>query len=469
MARWRSCSVAETAQKRELRVQGNAALRRLLGCAPLVDRHPAHPRRARLWACRSSSPSSSASRSGVTLAHSEPRLAGTNSVPLRGPAVGVRGRGERAVPARPAAAPGLGPHAHVRRAREAGRARRVTLVMISGAGRRASPAPPRARTSAPGRARRDDDPPVQAHALDASLHQEHGPRHDRDVGDPHAVRQSQLDGKSRAGAHHGLVPPDASAGLADCPRSRRASGARARTRRRVAFWVAGLLLWRRRPRATPRAADGHRVQAHPPPRSRSWSRSSRSSTRSPGGCLTPPLQTPDEPVHVYYVQYLAETARCRTPGRRRTSPPRSRRSRPACTAPTSSPTPTAAATGRAGGERARPGLNENESRKGSGGDADVGDYPPLLLRGARDPPTSSRCSRTPTRSTGSTRCGSARRCFAGDHDLLRGDVPARAAAAAPLGVVAGRRSCARSSRCSRSSGGSVNPDAGIAAASAALF
>ena len=147
------------------------------------------------------------------------------------------------------------------------------------------------------------------------------------------------------------------------------------------------------------------------------------------------MQSPDEPVHVYYVQYLAETGKVPRPG----------------------PTDTKSEeeqTVEAGVHRAdivanffgRPLWTDAEAerlrrssstrgldRVGGGGDAGVGGYPPLYYAALVVPyklvvVRRRRPARPPERDA--ARLGAVRR----DHRAVRDAVPARAAAAPPLGV-----------------------------------
>jgi 4-amino-4-deoxy-L-arabinose transferase-like glycosyltransferase len=93
---------------------------------------------------------------------------------------------------------------------------------------------------------------------------------------------------------------------------------------------------------------------------------------------TPPMQSPDEPVHVYYVQYLAETGKVPHPG------PEGDKSQEELVVEAGTKRADIVANffGRplwteAQAEQLRKTLDERPSRRGTGGDAGVGSYPPL--------------------------------------------------------------------------------------------
>ncbi len=183
---------------------------------------------------------------------------------------------------------------------------------------------------------------------------------------------------------------------------------------------------------------------------------------------TPPLQSPDEPVHVYYVQYLAETGKVPHPGPTKDKSDEEQaveagvhradivanaNGRPLWTAPEAS--------------RLKDHLNENESRKGGGGDAGVGGYPPLYYAALVIPYKLAVLAHAdPLDRLNAMRIGSA--VFVGITIFfvtmfLRELLPRHRWAWVTGGLV-----CALMPYFAFI-GGSVNPDAGIAAASAALF
>ena len=183
---------------------------------------------------------------------------------------------------------------------------------------------------------------------------------------------------------------------------------------------------------------------------------------------TPPLQSPDEPVHVYYVQYLAETGKAPRPGPKKDKSQEElvvesgvRRAdivanffgRPLWTA-------TEAA-------KLRDALDEHPSPRGGGGDAGVGGYPPLYYAALVVPyKLATWAGGDPIDRLNAMRLGSA--LFVAITILfvtmfLRELLPRQRWAWVTGGLV-----CALMPYFAFI-GGSVNPDAGIAAASAALF
>jgi 4-amino-4-deoxy-L-arabinose transferase-like glycosyltransferase len=183
---------------------------------------------------------------------------------------------------------------------------------------------------------------------------------------------------------------------------------------------------------------------------------------------TPPLQSPDEPVHVYYVQYLAETGKVPRPGPvatksaegmaveagvRRADIVANANGRPLWTAPEA--------------ERLKQGLDAGLTRKGGGGDAGVGGYPPLYYAALVVPyKLASWAGGDALDRLNAMRLGSA--VFVAITILfvtmfLRELLPRHRWAWVTGGLV-----CALMPYFAFI-GGSVNPDAGIAAASAALF
>jgi 4-amino-4-deoxy-L-arabinose transferase-like glycosyltransferase len=184
---------------------------------------------------------------------------------------------------------------------------------------------------------------------------------------------------------------------------------------------------------------------------------------------TPPLQSPDEPVHVYYVQYLAETGKLPRPGPERTQSDEELAIEAG-----------AHRTDIVGNYFGRPLWTEAEatwfkqqleeggySRVGRGGDGGVGSYPPLYY-GALVVPYKvvAALGGDPLDRLTAMRIGSA--LFAGLTVLfvtlfLRELVPRHRWA-----WVAGGMACALLPYFAFIAG-SVNPDAGVAAAAAALF
>jgi 4-amino-4-deoxy-L-arabinose transferase-like glycosyltransferase len=183
---------------------------------------------------------------------------------------------------------------------------------------------------------------------------------------------------------------------------------------------------------------------------------------------TPPLQSPDEPVHVYYVQYLAETGKVPRPGPTKTQSDEEQAveagvhrtdivgnffGRPLWTPP------------EADALQAR--LAEDLNRVGHGGDGGVGSYPPLYYAVLVVPYklTEALGGDALDRLT-AMRIGSA--LFAGLTVLfvtlfLRELVPRHRWAWLAGGLVCGLLPYFAFIA------GSVNPDAGVAAAAAALF
>jgi hypothetical protein len=183
---------------------------------------------------------------------------------------------------------------------------------------------------------------------------------------------------------------------------------------------------------------------------------------------TPPLQSPDEPVHVYYVQYLAETGKVPRPGPKETKSPEEESveagvhradivanalGRPLWTEPEA--------------EHLKTHLDGGLDRVGGGGDAGVGGYPPLYYAVLVVPyKLAAWAGGDPIDRLNAMRIGSA--LFAGLTVLfvtlfLRELVPRHRWAWVTGGLV-----CALMPYFAFIAG-SVNPDAGIAAASAALF
>ncbi len=183
---------------------------------------------------------------------------------------------------------------------------------------------------------------------------------------------------------------------------------------------------------------------------------------------TPPMQSPDEPVHVYYVQYLAETGKVPHPGPERDQSQEElvveagvKRAdivanffgKPLWTS-------TEAA-------RFRDVLGEHPSPRGGGGDAGVGSYPPLYYAALVVPyKLATWAGADPIDRLNAMRLGSA--LLAGVTVLfvmlfLRELLPRHRWA-----WVTGGLACALLPYFAFIAG-SVNPDAGIAAASAALF
>jgi len=183
---------------------------------------------------------------------------------------------------------------------------------------------------------------------------------------------------------------------------------------------------------------------------------------------TPPLQSPDEPVHVYYVQYLAETGKVPRPGPVKTKSEEEQvveagvhrtdivgnfYGRPLWTPPEA----------QALRERLDSGLNP----VGSGGDAGVGSYPPVYYAALVVPyKVVSALGGDPLDRLTAMRLGSA--LFAGLTVLfvtifLRELLPRHRWAWVAGGLVCGLLPYFAFIA------GSVNPDAGVAAAAAALF
>jgi 4-amino-4-deoxy-L-arabinose transferase-like glycosyltransferase len=183
---------------------------------------------------------------------------------------------------------------------------------------------------------------------------------------------------------------------------------------------------------------------------------------------TPPLQSPDEPVHVYYVQQLAETGKVPRPGPvntlseeeqaleagvRRADIVANANGRPLWTAPEA--------------DRLQAGLDQDLDRTGGGGDAGVGGYPPLYYAALVIPyKLAVLVHADPVDRLNALRLGSS--LFAGLTVLfvtlfLRELVPRHRWAWVSGGLV-----CALMPYFAFIAG-SVNPDAGTAAASAALF
>jgi 4-amino-4-deoxy-L-arabinose transferase-like glycosyltransferase len=183
---------------------------------------------------------------------------------------------------------------------------------------------------------------------------------------------------------------------------------------------------------------------------------------------TPPLQSPDEPSHVYYVQYLAETGKVPRPGPAATQSQEEQIveggvhraditanyfGRPLWTEPEA--------------ENLREQLANDVSRRGGGGSAGVGAYPPLYYAALVVPyKLVSLAGGDPLDRLTAMRVGSA--LFAGLTVLfvalfLRELLPRHRWA-----WVAGALVCALLPYFAFITG-SVNPDAGVAAAAAALF
>ena len=183
---------------------------------------------------------------------------------------------------------------------------------------------------------------------------------------------------------------------------------------------------------------------------------------------TPPMQSPDEPVHVYYVQYLAETGKVPHPGPVRTKSAEEllveggvHRS-----------DIVANALGRPiwtdqEADRLQDRLDGGVSRRGGGGDGGVGSYPPLYYAALVVPyKLADLAGGDALDRLTAMRVGSA--LFAGLTVLfvtlfLRELLPGRRWAWVTGGMI-----CALLPYFAFIAG-SVNPDAGVAAASAALF
>jgi 4-amino-4-deoxy-L-arabinose transferase-like glycosyltransferase len=183
---------------------------------------------------------------------------------------------------------------------------------------------------------------------------------------------------------------------------------------------------------------------------------------------TPPLQSPDEPVHVYYVQYFAETGKVPRPG-----PMRSKSDEELnVEAGVHRADIVANFLGRPlwtelEADRLKRALDGRSSHVGGGGDAGVGGYPPLYYAALVVPyKLASLAGGDPPDRFNAMRLGSA--LFAGLTVLfvtmfLRELLPRHRWA-----WVTGGLACALMPYFAFIAG-SVNPDAGIAAASAALF
>jgi len=183
---------------------------------------------------------------------------------------------------------------------------------------------------------------------------------------------------------------------------------------------------------------------------------------------TPPMQSPDEPVHVYYVEYLAETGKVPRPG------PEESKSQEEQTveAGVHRADIVANALGRplwteAEAERLSTRLDDDIDRVGGGGDAGVGGYPPLYYAALVVPyKLASWAGGDPLDRLNAMRLGSA---LLGALTVLfvtlflRELLPRHRWAWVTGGLV-----CALMPYFAFIAG-SVNPDAGIAAASAALF
>ena len=184
---------------------------------------------------------------------------------------------------------------------------------------------------------------------------------------------------------------------------------------------------------------------------------------------TPPLQAPDEPAHVYYVQYLAETGKVPRPGPTDTKSEEEQ----AVEAGVHRADIVANFFGRplwtdAEAERLQKQLDEDDlDRVGGGGDAGVGAYPALYYAALLVPyKLVDAAGGDPLDRLTAMRIGSA--LFAGLAVLfvtlfLRELVPRHRWA-----WIAGGMVCALLPYFAFITG-SVNPDAGIAAATAALF
>jgi len=183
---------------------------------------------------------------------------------------------------------------------------------------------------------------------------------------------------------------------------------------------------------------------------------------------TPPLQAPDEPAHVYYVQYLAETGKVPRPGPTDTKSEEEQ----AVEAGVHRADIVANFFGRplwtdAEAERLQKQLDEGLDRVGGGGDAGVGAYPALYYAALLVPyKLVDAAGGDPLDRLTAMRIGSA--LFAGLAVLfvtlfLRELVPRHRWA-----WIAGGMVCALLPYFAFITG-SVNPDAGIAAATAALF
>ena len=183
---------------------------------------------------------------------------------------------------------------------------------------------------------------------------------------------------------------------------------------------------------------------------------------------TPPLQSPDEPVHVYYVQSLAETGKVPRPGPEKDQSPEEELveagvkradivanyfGRPLWTSLEAA--------------QLRAKLDERPSRRGGGGDAGVGGYPPLYYAALVVPyKLATWAGGDPLDRLTAMRLGSA--LFAGLTVLfvtmfLRELLPRHRWAWVSGGLI-----CALMPYFAFITG-SVNPDAGVAAAAAALF
>ena len=348
---------------------------------------PAHPRRARgLWAVPIVLALVLLVALGVTLAHSEPRLTGTNSVPLRAPE-------DRAAAGRSSCA----------RARQlmpegSGRMRMFIAPGDLGGTPRAlddDPAPSRTAWSRARagrwtpRARRDSSWQDGLH--DRPARAPHPPRRRR----VHPQHRSPADRALRASsrrsasvihrtqeARHRADDAVVRAGEQDVAVGARGDrpARRARAHRRD-LGVLGRVrccCWRRSALAADhRDPREHAMRGIPrrglavrarrvPQRGRVVARGRRRCSRRTSPCTSTTCSTSRRP------------ARCRARGRGGPSPRRSWSSRRACSAPTSSRTSSA---GRCGRRRRRSGCATRSTSAraavGGGGDAGVGGYPPL--------------------------------------------------------------------------------------------
>jgi 4-amino-4-deoxy-L-arabinose transferase-like glycosyltransferase len=183
---------------------------------------------------------------------------------------------------------------------------------------------------------------------------------------------------------------------------------------------------------------------------------------------TPPMQSPDEPVHAYYVQYLAETGKVPRPGPKATKSREEEiveagvRRQDIVANPNGRPLWTEPEA-----DRLQEQLDEHANRVGGGGDDGVGSYPPLYYAALVVPYKLVDLAGGDAldRLTG-MRVGSA--LFAGLTVLFVGLFLRELLPRHRWAWIAGALGCALlpyfAFIC-----GSVNPDAGIAAASAALF